>query len=197
MATGDLSTTAAVREYLAGNVPVPLGDETLLSGLITAVSSQFKSETGTDVITASKSQTWSGAGGAKVFLEHYPVVSVTTVEVDGAAVSERAAIGEDGWVLSDAATGKLELVGYTFTCGVANCSVTYTAGLGATAPADIDQAVVDQVAYLYKMKDRVGITNESTQAGGSVTYQGGWQAQQGKAGQTPGFAAAVARYRRV
>lgn len=198
MAAGDLTTIGSVRAYLKGQVPVPVDDEaTLIPVLIAAVSKMFAAETGTPVITTAQVQTWSGAGGTKVFLDHYPVVSVTTVEVDGAAVAERSAVGEDGWVLSDAATGKLELVGSAFTTGVANCSVSYTAGYGASAPADVDQAVVDQVAYLYRQKDRVGVANESTQGGGSVGYLGAWSAQQGKAGQTPLFAATVERYRRV
>jgi hypothetical protein len=50
---------------------------------------------------------------------------------------------------------------------------------------------------LYKAKDRIGVSNESTSAGGSVSYMGGWTAQQGKAGMTPLFLATVERYRRV
>ena len=117
--------------------------------------------------------------------------------VDGTVIVPRPSIGENGWVLTAAEIGKLELIGYTFTTGKANCAVTYTAGLGATAPADIDQAIVDQVAYLYRGKERVGISNESTAAGGSVTYLGGWKAQTGGDGKTPLFLAMVERYRRV
>ena len=198
MAAGDLTTIETVRAYLKGQVPVPVDDETtLIPGLITAVSQMFVSETGCPILTAAQVQTWNGAGEAKVFLEQYPVISVESVEVDGEVVPERTAVGESGWVLSSAATGKLELVGYAFAEGTANCVVNYTAGYGAAAPADVDQAVVDQVAYLYRQKDRVGVANESTQGGGSVSYLGAWQAQQGKAGQTPLFSATIERYRRV
>ena len=75
--------------------------------------------------------------------------------------------------------------------------MTYTAGSGRRLLADIDQAIVDQVAYLYRGKERVGVSNESTAAGGSVTYLGGWKAQAGGDGKTPLFLAMVERYRRV
>ena len=198
MAVGDLTTLEAARAYLAGQVPVPTSDEALLAGIITAVSQLFLSEINRELLTADYVGTFSGNDGARVWLEHYPVVEVTKVTVDGVELAERPAVGEAGWVLTDAASGKLELVGgYTFAAGLANCQVEYSAGYGATAPADVAQAVVDQVAYLYRQKDRVGVANESTQGGGSVSYLGAWQAQQGKAGQTPFFSATVARYKRI
>jgi hypothetical protein len=197
MAAGDLTTLEAVRAYLRGSVPVPQDDETLLEGLVTAVSKLFVSETGQAVLTQEYTDTWNGEGETKVFLEEYPVLSVTRLTVDGVAVPARTIVGGSGWVMSDADVGRVELVGYTFSPGVANCVVVYSSGLGATAPADIAQAVIDQVAFLYKSKERIGIANESTQAGGSVGYLGAWSAQQGKAGMTPLFAATVDRYRRV
>ena len=198
MAIGDLSTTATVREYLAGNVPVPLGDEALLAQLVTDVSVLFVSEAGRPILTADYIDTFDGSDATRIYLLHYPAIGVDTVSVDGVEIPERSTVSGSGWVLSDAASGRLDLVGgYSFAAGIANCAVAYSAGYGATAPADVSRAVVDQVAYLYRMKDRVGVANESTQGGGSVSYLGSWQAQQGKAGQTPGFAAAVARYRRV
>lgn len=197
MATGDLTTMAAVRAYLRGSVPVPVDDEPLVESLISSVSAEFVAETGTGVFNASFTQPFDGDGSSEKWLGNYPVVSIESVDVDGVQVTERPAIGEDGWILADADGGKLELVGSVFTKGVKNCSVQYTAGYGATVPLDVSQAVVDQVAYLYKAKDRIGISNESTQSGGAVTYLGGWQNQQGKDGQTPVFAAAVKRYRRV
>ena len=203
MGAGDLTTLAAVRAYLRGSVPVPQEDEALLESLITSVSKAFVSLSGNSILSAGYVDTWSGDGSTIRFLTQYPVTAVAAVlpalpvMVDGAAIPVRPAIGSDGWVLTDGEIGRLELIGYTFTTGVSNCSVTYTAGLGATAPADVDQAVVDQVAFQYKAKDRIGITNESTSAGGSVTYTGGWKAQTGEDGMTPLFAATVERYRRV
>jgi hypothetical protein len=193
-----LTTIDAVRAYLTGSVPVPTGDEALLESLILVVSEMFESDIGGPVITASYTDTWNGDGGTTRLLAVYPIVDIEDddVTVDGVVVPVRPAIGSDGWVLTDAEIGKLELVGYTFTSGKANCSVTYTAGMGASAPADIDQAVVDQVAYLYKGKERVGVTNETTSSGGSVTYLGGWKTQAGGDGKTPLYLATVEHYRR-
>ena len=202
MAAGDLTTIDAVKAYLTGSVPLNSDDDALLSSLITAVSKMFVSETGNPIISAGYTDTWSGDGGARRFLKEYPVLTVAAqapalpVMVDGVAIPARTTTDGDGWVLTDAEIGQLELVGYTFASGLANCSVTYTAGLGAAAPGDVDQAVVDQVAYLYRAKDRIGISNQSL-SGESVTFLGGWTAQQGHGGQTPLFAATVERYRRV
>ena len=194
-----LTSIEAVRAYLTGSVTVPPGDEPLLQGLILSVSAMFEAGVGYPVLTDTYTDTWNGEGATYKLLDQFPVTAMASdaVTVDGATIPKRAAIGDDGWVLTNEDIGKLELIGYTFAHGYANCSVTYTAGLGATAPADIDQAVVDQVAYLYKGKERVGISNESTASGGSVTYLGGWTAQQGKDGKTPLFLATVERYRRV
>ena len=194
-----LTSIEAVRAYLTGSVPVPAGDEPLLESLISSVSEMFEADIGCPVLTASYTDTWNGDGGTYRLLNQYPVgtIGATAVLVDGDVIVKRPSIGEDGWVLTSADIGKLELVGYTFAVGKANCVVTYTAGLGAQAPADIDQAIVDQVAYLYKGKERVGISNESTSSGGSVTYLGGWKAQMGGDGKTPLYLATVERYRRL
>ena len=194
-----LTSIEAVRAYLTGSTPVPPGDEPLLQELIERVSAMFVADTANPVITASYTDTWNGDGASYRLLAQYPVVTIgaTGVTVDGTVIVKRPSIGESGWVLTSSDIGKVELIGYTFSTGKANCAVTYTAGLGASAPADIDQAVVDQVAYLYRGKERVGISNESTSAGGSVTYLGGWKAQAGGDGKTPLYLATAERYRRV
>ena len=122
MAAGDLTTIESVRAYLKGQVPVPVDDETtLIPGLITAVSKMFASETGCPILNTEQPQTWNGDGGTKVYLEQYPVVSVESVEVDGEVVAERPRWARSGWVLTNADAGKLELVGFTFAEGTANC----------------------------------------------------------------------------
>ena len=196
MAAGDLTTLDAVRAHVKGTVGVPATDEALLESLISAVSAMFVQEAGTSVLTEAHTELRNGNGRATLFLGHYPVTEIVSVEVDGEVIPERAAVGEPGWVLASADTGRLDLVGYTFTEGTGNVVVQYLAGYGATAPADVSQAVVDQVAYLYRMKDRIGIANES-QNGTSTTYLGAWVAQQGGGGKTPLYLATVARYRRV
>jgi hypothetical protein len=194
MAAGDLTDLDSVRAYLRGSVPVPQDDDTLLGGLITAVSHAFVAQAGRNPINATYTDTVDGEGGCKLFLEQYPVASVTSVTVDGVVIPPRATVGGAGWVLSNAAAGKLEVVGYTFADGVANCVIVYVAGYGATTPEDVAQACIDQVGFLYRGRERIGISNE-TMPHGSVTYAGTWEAQQGKGGETPLFASTVERYR--
>jgi hypothetical protein len=196
MAAGDLTTVDAVRDFLKAQVPVPTTDETLVQGLVSAVSKAFAEESGCPVLTTEYVETRDGNDGTKLFLQNYPVVAITSVKVGGETIPSRASVTESGWVVSNA-TGLLALIGYEFERGTANVEVTYSAGYGDAAPADVAQAVVDQVAYLYRAKDRIGVTNEATSSGGSVTYLGGWQQQQGQGGKTPLYMATVARYRRV
>lgn len=196
MAEGDLTTLAALQAFLRGQVVLPTADEPLVEGLISAVSAEFKSETGSEILTAAYSEARNGNGRATLFLRQFPVISVQGVEVNGTTIPARPSTLENGWVLADASIGRLQLVGSVFSEGVANVVVQYRAGYGTAAPADVSQAIVDQVAYLYRMKDRIGIANES-QNGTSTTYLGAWTAQQGKGGKTPLYLAAVDRYRRV
>ena len=196
MAAGDLTTADTVRTYLRGSVSVVADDTALIDLLVTAVSKIFVSEVELPIITASATDTWSGNGGIQKMLNRFPVLSITSVTVDGALIPARPSIGSNGWVLTLPEAGIIDLVGYEFTEGVSNCVVVYSTGYGAVAPADIDQACVDQVAFMFKQKDRIGIATQSLQ-GTSVTYLGAWIAQQGSGGQTPLFAATIAKYRRV
>ena len=61
------------------------------------------------------------------------------------------------------------LVGSYFTSGTKNCSITYTAGFGATVPGDVQQAVAEMVAAKYRGKDRINIASAQF-AGESASY---------------------------
>ena len=199
MAAGDLTTLAEVRAYLANSIAVSNDENALLESLITSVSKTFANEAQHPILTQSYTDTFDGSGGVDRMLKMCPGVVIADpggVFVDGVEVPERPDATSSGWVLTDTDAGMVRLVGYTFSSGVANCSITYTAGYGATAPADVAFACTDQVAYMYRAREHIGITNESI-GGKSVTYAGGWKAQYGDDGLTPLFISTAARYRRV
>jgi len=182
VAAGDLTTLATVREYLRLEVSETSHDA-LLTRLITSASDWFKAAVDRQIASASVSETWSGVGETIKYLSEYPVISVASVTVDGSAIPARTT--GNGYVY-DATTGKLELVGYTFTAGNVNCAVVYTAGW-TVVPLDIEQTVVEAVALRFKDRDHVG--QAYTVLNGTVTdFRGG--------GQLPYIQGVIDKYRR-
>lgn len=173
MAAGDLTTLANLKAYAPGLDPAAAGGDTtfdeLLGRLITAVSDQFRAEAGTNPKQTSYVETRNGHGQAGMTLLNFPVISVSSVKVDGATIPARVAVTDSGWVLGPG--GRLELVGYRFTEGVANVEVTYSAGY-ATIPGDIEQAVVKMVALQFADRKRIGVAS-SSQAGISTSFGDG------------------------
>ncbi len=159
----DLVTLDYVKGYLGVS---SAKDDALLSSLITAESGRFEGLTGGEIITHSVTETWSGDGSSMYFPSQRPVVAVSALSVDGVAVDARASVTGEGYVQDGNA---ILLVGSYFTRGVKNCTITYTAGYGATAPSDVQQAVAEMVATKYRGKDRINVSSASM-AGESVSY---------------------------
>jgi len=165
MAAGDLTTLADVKAYLG--MTGEAVDDDLLTRLITAASTWFKTQAAHQILSATYTDTFDGSGGTRKVLENFPVISVTSVTVDGVAIPARPAIGQDGYVLND---GQVDLFGFAFTTGVVNCAIVYVAGY-ATAPVDVAQAVIELVAWRYREKDRIGQASRTTSQGEVVTFQ--------------------------
>ena len=168
MATGDLTTLANLKAYAPG-LDAGGADTTydaLLARLISSVSDQFRSETGTNPKQTTYTEVRDGNGLDGLSLLNWPVISVTSVKVDGSTIPQRSTVADAGWVLTN--SGRLKLVGYTFTAGVANVEVVYSAGY-QTVPSDIEQAVIKMVALQFADRKRIGL-NSLSQAGGSVSF---------------------------
>lgn len=89
-----------------------------------------------------------GNGLDRIAVPQYPIVSLTTLLVDGVEIDARATVYESGYVL-DKAAGIVMLAGYLFTAGLRNIELVYNAGY-STVPDDLEQAVIEQAAILYK-----------------------------------------------
>lgn len=166
MAAGDLTTLATVKGYLPGIDALDTQFDDLLTRLITAVSVQFTREVGRSLATASATEVYNGHGGQRLTPARWPITAVAALTVDGVAVTARATVTGDGYVI-DGQTSVL-LVGSYFTEGAQNVSLTYTAG-HATIPLDVEQAVIKMVSLQFRDRDRIGQGSRSM-AGESVSY---------------------------
>ena len=126
MATGDLTTVEKVRTYL--NL-TSLDADAKLGGLISSSSAWVTSQIGHPILSATYTETVNGNGTTSLVLRRSPVVSVTSVTVDGDAVPLRATSTDSGYSVRD---GSLDLVGHYFTEGVQNVVVVYRAGYEVT-----------------------------------------------------------------
>jgi hypothetical protein len=148
MATGDLTTLADVKAWLAVS---QVADDALLSRLITAASTFIKSWLNRDLLSTSYTIARSGNGGFVLVLPNRPVTAVALVSVGGVALPPSTGPGMSGFramefgVVTD---------GYRMTRGNANVVVTYTGGY-ATTPLDIAQACIELVAMRYRERDRM------------------------------------------
>ena len=166
MATGDLTTLANVKAYLSPPLTAT-ADDALLARLITASSQFIQSWLNRIIAVASYSDTRSGSGGMRLFLRNRPVLSVTSVTIDGAAIPASGPTPNAAGYLFD--DSSVYLIGYWFTKGVQNVIVQYSAGYAATPP-EIEQACIALTALRYKERDRIGQASKSV-AGEVISFQ--------------------------
>lgn len=163
----DLTTLDNAKAYL-GLDAGQSADDALLSRLISAASKFLTKQIDRTLASTAYTMTFDGDGDAWVLLREYPVVSVASVTVDGVTVPQRTTVTGEGWLLDG---DRVRLVGYTFARGVQNCTIAYTAGY-STTPEDVEQAVIELVAYRYKSKDRTGIMSKTLVSNESVMFSG-------------------------
>ncbi|MCB2225709.1 MAG: phage gp6-like head-tail connector protein [Desulfarculaceae bacterium] len=176
-----LTTLAELKEYLAIAATEHDG---LLERLIEAVSAQFNAYTGRklrardysyqseDAAFDPDNALLSGAGYAELLLPQYPVISLSSLVLEGRAIAP--ASGGVGWVL-DAGAGVLTLLDRVFPRGAHNVGLIYRAGF-ATTPPDLAQAAIEQAATRFQESGaghgRLGMSAR-TLADGSVSYHAG------------------------
>ncbi|MEI8032776.1 MAG: head-tail connector protein [Chlorobiaceae bacterium] len=140
------------------------GDDELLNSLITAESAFILSWIGRSFETQSYTDLFGGNGGTEHVFRSYPVVSVSSLTIDGVSVPEAATIQDSGYMVYD---NRLLLFGYQFAWGSWNCQLIYTAG--QTVPEDVRQACVELVGYRYKNRERIGLASKGI-AGETTAY---------------------------
>lgn len=173
MAAGDLTTLANVKTML-GIEAIDVSEDAKLNFWITSQSEFFLHEIDRSLAVASYTETLDGhdprirqrlsssswgcgfgggigivGGGYALTLRNTPVVSITSITIDGQDVPPGSGANTpnqiDGWTLDG---DRIELLGgtYAFTAGIRNNVIVYQAGYAAI-PADVAQAVVDLVGF--------------------------------------------------
>ena len=162
MAANDLTTAAKVKEHLA----LTASDaDTLLARLVTAASTAIQRYTNRDIVQQSYSEWRDGYGGVRLQLRQYPAQKPTLVQIDGVTIAERASVTGSGWVFDG--NRVVGLSGYSFTRGVQNILVVYTAGWAAgSIPADIELACCELVGLVFRQRKRLGDASLTVSAGG-------------------------------
>ncbi len=154
-----LTTLDKARQWVnvSGNA-----DDALLTRLIAAASGWIETYLSRAILSASYSESRDGNDHHRMPVANYPIISVTSVAVDGVTIPQATSPTSTGWIAEKAA---ISLRGYTFTAGVQNVQIAYTAGY-ATCPDDLEQVCLKLVGLQYKNRDRIGHT--SKQIGGET-----------------------------
>ncbi|MDP9267262.1 MAG: phage gp6-like head-tail connector protein [Acidobacteriota bacterium] len=113
-------------------------------------------------------------GSQEMFLAHFPVNSITKLTVDGTEVTASAdGIAPGYWFAADLPAeqrNSIRLIGSVFS-RFSQVVIEYNAGY-AKVPGDIEQAVIDWVAYRYRSRQFIGQSSKHLQTGETVSFQG-------------------------
>lgn len=163
----DLTTLANVKGWL-GITDTNTARDALLTRLITAAS-QFI-ETWLNRTVSGGVLTYNavrdGGGGVTFVPANTPLVSITSLRIDGETIPASTGVNVPGYVFN---THKVSLRGgYKFTRGVANVELDYTAGYTAV-PGEVEQVCIEVVGARFKARDRIGISSKGL-AGETISF---------------------------
>jgi len=155
-------------------------EDTLLQNLITRGSLQMLRWMNRDhIVATSYTENRDGNGALFMLPRNFPLVSVSSVIVNGIPIPGAMDQVSPGYVFD---AYKIMLRGgssafyslgpyssqyqYRFTRGFQNVQLVYTAGY-ATVPSDLQQAAIEGFAYMYRRRTHIG--EDSNSASGEVT----------------------------
>lgn len=161
MAQGDLTTLVDVKAWMGITVT---DQDAVLTRLISAASNYIQSWLNRDLLAADYTERFNGTGTASLMLTNYPVLSVTSVKINGLTIPAGSDSADGYFFDSDG----LYLRGYRFERGVSNVLVSYRGGF-ETIPAELAQATIELVSLRHKERDRIGIVSKGL-AGETITY---------------------------
>ncbi len=153
----DLTTLDNVKAWL--NLTVDTSDD-LLTRLISAASAWSQTYMERQILSQDYAEVRNGHGGLSLFFANYPVTAVAQVSVDGKAIPLAAGFWDAGYTFTDK---RLSLRGFRFLQGLNNVALVYTAGYAAT-PLDLEQAIIELVAFRFKERVHIGEQSSTGQA---------------------------------
>ena len=156
--TTQLVTLAQVKAHI-GNA-ADATDDAILQRITDSVCSFLESACNRTFGVTNYVEHRNGSGGRFIVLNHYPVVQITSLQVNGETIPQSASWEAPGWVLTQGYRVDLRGASYAFWSGSMNVSVSYSAGFSAI-PGDLQHAALVMAAQAYKERDRVGLTSKS------------------------------------
>jgi len=163
-APDDLCTLAELKAWLPNQGS---NDDTALQNLITNGSLQILQYIDRPHILAgvigSLNENYDGNGSDRLLPRTFPIITVTSVSVDGVAIPQSTTPQIMGFLFD---TRRVLLRGFRFCRGVQNVAISYTAGY-ASVPLDLKQAGLEVFALAYRQRTHIG--EKSNSMGGQVT----------------------------
>jgi hypothetical protein len=168
----DLVTIAQAYAWLG---ITPFSDDINMQFAVSAYSQLIASWCSRNFVSASYTEVYDGHNSPTLLLRNYPVTAVSSLSIDGVAITPAgAAPFGDGYTFDNVRTVAMQGCSQ-FNRGLQNISISYTAGY-VTIPFDLQMACLNWLksAYLARTRDgnvtsqRAGDTEQKYQAGGAV-----------------------------
>lgn len=157
-----LTTAAAVKAYK----PITGTElDALIDALVPRASAAIETYLSRKIESQAHVETRDGNGGRSMMLEQYPVTAVSAVTINGQAIPQSSGFGTAGWRL---ANRSIVLEGYSFSKGLANVQIDYTAGY-STVPPDIEQACIETILLALERRSHIDVSSKSL-AGETVSF---------------------------
>lgn len=161
----DLVTLAQANRWLGIPVAAQPDSDALVSSLISAASAELQSYISRTITATNYVETRNGLGGWAMVLMNTPIISVSSLSINGLVIPARAALGPSPTYPTGGYNfdrSRVMLTGYDFCRGVQNVMIGYRGGY-ETVPMDVQQATLDVVGDWYKYADRIGKASEGIQ----------------------------------
>jgi len=153
----DLTTLQDLKDWLS---ITDSSFDAQFTALISAMSAFMARYCNRDFIQQTNTEIRDGNGKQRILLKNYPVISITSVTIDGVAIPVRPNPTSSGYVAPDPAdnAGLLALDGYCFNPGNKNVTIVYSAGVftGTTqaSASEIGWACRELCAWHWKRRQR-------------------------------------------
>ncbi len=150
VAASTIVTLAEIRLFLGMKVGEQTGRDDVLTSLLDEYNGDIENFIGVTMINTTYTESYDGDDTDWIFLEHYPIISVTSLSIDGTALS--IVTDEDFYIYADMGEIKLDSTTFTST-NYKNVVFVYVAGYGiarANVPKVLKNALKTWVARVFK-----------------------------------------------
>lgn len=170
-----LVTVADAKEYMgigSADFTIP---NTIIEGMINAVGDIFDNELNRTLESATFTMHLDGTGTQSIFVPAYPIVSITSINIDSDRVFGSDTLVSSGDYVVYNSRGEITMVKSTypvrynyFPIGKQNVKIVYVGGYSTTGtvtlPHDLQKAAKDQVKFLFKkwQSGEEGLTSYSS-----------------------------------